>query len=181
MLSMWRTDVAPFDGRERALLEEFAVQGAIVLRQVELMRALELRSGELASKVAQLEALREVGEAVSSSLDLDEVLHRIVSNAVRLTNTDGGSSWSTTSRDGSFHVRTAFGGSPALLDELRSITIRRETTLVGRTATERASRCRCATSPTSTATRISRSSSGTGGDPSWPRRCCAATGSSGCW
>ena len=43
VLSMWRTDVAPFDDRERELLEEFAAQGAIVLRQVDLMRALESR------------------------------------------------------------------------------------------------------------------------------------------
>ncbi len=76
VLSMWRTDVAPFDDRERELLEEFAVQGAIVLRQVDLMRALESRGAELANKVAQLEALREVDEAVGSSLDLDEVLER---------------------------------------------------------------------------------------------------------
>ena len=41
VLSMWRTDVAPFDNRERELLEEFAAQGAIVLRQVDLMRDLE--------------------------------------------------------------------------------------------------------------------------------------------
>ena len=91
VLSMWRTEVAPFDDRERELLEEFAAQGAIVLRQVGLMRALESSGAELASKVAQLEALREVGEAVGSSLDLDEVLDQIVSNAVRLTATDGGS------------------------------------------------------------------------------------------
>lgn len=46
VLSMWRTDVDPFDDRECELLEEFAVQGAIVLRQVELMRALESRGAE---------------------------------------------------------------------------------------------------------------------------------------
>ncbi len=100
VLAMWRTDVAPFDERERQLLEEFAVQGAIVLRQVDLMRDLESRGTELSDKVEQLEALREVDEAVGSSLDLDEVLERIVTNAVRLTNlgfgditlsTDGGS------------------------------------------------------------------------------------------
>ncbi len=43
VLSMWRTDVAPFNTRECELLEEFAVQGAIVMRQVALMRALETR------------------------------------------------------------------------------------------------------------------------------------------
>jgi signal transduction histidine kinase len=146
VLSMWRTDVAPFDVRERELLEDFAAQGAIVLRQRNLMRALESRGAELANKVAQLEALREVGEAVASSLDLDEVLSRIVSNAVRLTNlgfgditlgTDGGSIMEYDESTDSFHVRAAFGSSPGLLEQLRAITIQRESTLVGRAADAR--------------------------------------------
>ena len=37
-LSLWRTDVDPFDEHETQLLSGFAVQAAIVLRQVELMR-----------------------------------------------------------------------------------------------------------------------------------------------
>ena len=137
VLSMWRTEVAPFDVRECELLEEFAVEGAIVLRQVGLMRALESRGAELGSKVAQLEALREVGEAVGSSLDLDEVLDRIVSNAVRLTATDGGSIMEYDESSDSFHVRAAFGSSPDLLEQLRAITIDRESTLVGRAAIAR--------------------------------------------
>jgi signal transduction histidine kinase len=136
VLSLWRTEVAPFSDRERELLEEFAVEGAIVLRQLELVKALESRGAELASKVAQLEALREVGEAVGSSLDLDEVLDRIVSNAVRLTGTDGGSIMEYDESSDSFHVRAAFGSSTDLLKQLRAITIQRESTLVGRTALE---------------------------------------------
>lgn len=134
VLSLWRTDVAPFDDRERELLEEFAAQGAIVLRQVDLMHALESRGAELARKVAQLEALREVGEAVGSSLDLDEVLDQIVSNAVRLTGTDGGSIMEYDESGDSFRVRAAYGSSRDLLERLRAITIHRESTLVGRTA-----------------------------------------------
>jgi signal transduction histidine kinase len=136
VLSLWRTEVAPFSDRERALLEEFAVEGAIVLRQLELVKALESRGNELASKVAQLEALREVGEAVGSSLDLDVVLDGIVSNAVRLTGTDGGSIMEYDESTDSFYVRAAFGSSPDLLKQLRAITIHRESTLVGRTALE---------------------------------------------
>jgi signal transduction histidine kinase len=143
VLSMWRTDVAPFEVRERELLEDFAAQGAMVLRQRDLMHALESRGAELANKVAQLEALRRVGEAVASSLDLDEVLDRIVSNAVRLTNlgfgditlgTDGGSILEYDETSDTFHVRAAFGSSRDLLEQLRAITIRRESTLVGQTA-----------------------------------------------
>jgi signal transduction histidine kinase len=136
VLNMWRTKVAPFNTRECELLEEFAVQGAIVMRHRALLHALESRSAELASKVAQLEALREVGEAVGSTLDLDEVLDQIVSNAVRLTGTDGGSIMEYDESTDSFHVRAAAGSSPELLKELRAITIDRATTLVGTAATE---------------------------------------------
>jgi len=100
------------------------------------MLALDSRGKELESKVAQLEALRDVGDAVGSSLDLDEVLDRIVSNAVRLTATDGGSIMVYDESGDSFHVRAAFGSSPDLLERLRAITIDRESTLVGRTALE---------------------------------------------
>ncbi len=141
VLSMWRTEVAPFDARECELLEEFAAQGAIALRQVTLMRALESRGAELSNKVTQLEALRKVNEAVGSSLDLEEVLDRIVSNAVRLTNlgfgditlgTDGGSILEYDEANDSFLVRAVFGSRRDLLEQLRSITIDGESTLVGR-------------------------------------------------
>ena len=135
VLTMWRTKVDPFNTRECELLEEFAVQGAIVMRQDALRRALETRGKELASKVAQLEALREVGYAVGSTLDLDEVLDQIVSNAVRLTGTDGGSIMEYDESTDSFHVRAAAGSSPDLLKQLRAITIDRNSTLVGRAAT----------------------------------------------
>ncbi len=53
--------VAPFSERDTRLLDDFAAQAAIALRQVDLMRSLEARGAELASKVEQLEALRERG------------------------------------------------------------------------------------------------------------------------
>jgi signal transduction histidine kinase/CheY-like chemotaxis protein len=143
VLAMWRTDVAPFDDRERRLLEEFAVQGAVVLRQVDLMRALESRGVELSDKVEQLEALREIDEAVGSSLDLDEVLERVVTNAVRLTNlgfgditlnTEGGSILEYDEETDSFHVRGRYGSSPALWERLRDIVIDTRSSLIGRSA-----------------------------------------------
>lgn len=143
VLSMWRVDVAPFDDKDRERLEEFAVQGAIALRQVHLMRALEARRSELADKVAQLEALQQVDDAVGSSLDLDEVLERIVSNAVRLTNigfgditlrTDGGSILDYDDATGTFTVRDTTGTSRRLLEQLRALSIDRTSLLIGPTA-----------------------------------------------
>jgi signal transduction histidine kinase/CheY-like chemotaxis protein len=136
VLLMWRTRVDPFSERDRSLLDEFAAQAAIALRQSDLMRSLEARSSELASKVQQLEALRDVGEAVGSSLDPDAVLNSIVSNAVRLTDADGGSIMEYDERTDAFVVRAAYGSGQNLLDRLRDVTIRRDATLVGRAATE---------------------------------------------
>jgi signal transduction histidine kinase/CheY-like chemotaxis protein len=104
---------------------------------VGLVQALESRSAELASKVEQLEALRGVGEAVSSSLNLDNVLEQIVANAVRLTGTDGGSIMEYDDEDQSFVVRTAYGSSARLVERLRQVKIHRESTLVGRAALDR--------------------------------------------
>ena len=135
-LTVWRTEVDPFDAEAADTLALFAVQAAIVLRQVELLGALESRSAELATKVAQLEALRDVGAGVSSSLDLDEVLTRIVANAVELTGADGGSVMEFDAATQEFVVRAAYGSSDRLLQRLRAVEIRRDSTLVGQAALE---------------------------------------------
>jgi signal transduction histidine kinase len=130
MLSVWRTDVDPFDAQEQAALMSVAAQAAIVLRQVDLRRALE-------AKVAQLESLGEVGDAIASSLDLDEVLSRVVEHAVLMTGTDGGSVMEYDEEDESFAVRAAYGSGPRLLEALRGIRIRADATLVGRAAIDK--------------------------------------------
>ena len=138
VLTVWRTIVAPFDDRTAALLTTFAAQGALALRNVELIHDLEARSTELARRVDQLEALAEVGGAVSSSLDADEVLRTIVTLAVELTGTDGGSLMEYDEESHLFSVRTAFGTSPRVLESLRDSRIHIDETLVGRACSTRA-------------------------------------------
>jgi signal transduction histidine kinase/DNA-binding response OmpR family regulator len=131
VLSVWRTRVAPFDDHVCELLTAFAAQGALAIRNVELHQSLEMRSAELARKVDQLEALAEVGEAVSSTLDADEVLTTIVTVAVELSGTDGGSLMEYDEESELFSVRTAFGTSPHTLDALRRSRIHIRETVVG--------------------------------------------------
>ncbi|GAA1058423.1 hypothetical protein GCM10009571_34960 [Agromyces luteolus] len=135
-LSLYRTEVEPFDERAIALLGAFAAQAAIVVRNVHLVLELEERGIELARRVEQLEALSEVGEAVSSSLVLDEVLSNIIMNAVRFTGCDGGSIMEYIAAERSFSVRSAYASSDELLSRLRGIRVDLETTLVGRAALE---------------------------------------------
>lgn len=135
-LSLYRTEVEPFDERAIALLEAFAAQAAIVVRNVHLVRELEKRGVELARRVEQLEALSEVGAVVSSSLVLDEVLSNIIMNAVRFSGCDGGSIMEYIEEERGFSVRSAYASSAELLRKLRGIRIELETTLVGRAALE---------------------------------------------
>jgi signal transduction histidine kinase/ActR/RegA family two-component response regulator len=137
VLSLWRNEVDPFDERAAEVMEAFAAQAAIALKNVALLEELESRTAELASKVEELESLREVGDAVSSTLDLDEVLQTVVTHAVRITGTDGGSIMEYDEDEDAFSVRAAYGTSPALLDALRGMRIERDSTLVGRAALER--------------------------------------------
>lgn len=135
-LILWRTKVDPFDQRAISLLETFAAQAAAVVRNVHLVRELESRSKELARKVEQLQALSEVGDMVSSSLVLDEVLSNIIMNAVRFSGCDGGSIMEYVEDQRCFSVRSAYASSPELLNKLRKIRVELETTLVGRSALE---------------------------------------------
>src|SRR4051812_4809418 len=136
-LNVWRTEVAPFDGAEQALLSTFAEQAALALRHVELFSALESRSAELARKVDQLEALAEVGEAISSSLVADEVLATIVTHAVELSETDGGSLMEFDETTRLFGVRTAYGTHESVIEALRAAEIHIDRTWVGRATRNR--------------------------------------------
>jgi signal transduction histidine kinase/ActR/RegA family two-component response regulator len=133
-LAVWRNVVNPFDEREMAIVSAFAAQAAMALNAVQLVRQLESRSLELARKVEELEALREVGEAVSSSLDVDDVLATIAMHAVRLSGTDGGSIMEYLEEERGFVVRSTYGTEREVVDRLRSVRIGLQDTLAGQAA-----------------------------------------------
>jgi GAF domain-containing protein len=85
-----RREVRPFTDKQIALLKTFADQAVIAIENVRLFQELQARTGELARSVEELKALGEVGQAVSSTLDLQTVLSTIVRHAVQLSGTDCG-------------------------------------------------------------------------------------------
>src|SRR5262245_34651790 len=89
-IAIRRTEVRPFSERHIALLKTFADQAVIAIENVRLFQELEARTRELAQSVGELRALGEVGQTVSSTLDLQTVLSTIVRHAVQLSRTDGG-------------------------------------------------------------------------------------------
>ncbi len=78
-----RQQVRPFGERQIELLESFADQAVIAIENARLL-------GELRSRVEELQALGEVGQAVSSTLDLERVLDTIVAQAVELAGAESG-------------------------------------------------------------------------------------------
>ena len=89
-ISVARSEAGLFTDHQIKLLETFADQAVIAIENVRLFKELESRTAALSKSVGQLTALGEVGQAISSTLDLDTVLKTIVSRANQLTGLDGG-------------------------------------------------------------------------------------------
>ncbi len=87
------TRMAPglFSETEIALLQTFADQAVIAIENVRLFEELEGRTAALTRSVGELQALGEVSQAVSSTLDLQTVLTTIVARAAQLSGADAGS------------------------------------------------------------------------------------------
>jgi signal transduction histidine kinase/ActR/RegA family two-component response regulator len=136
-MSIWRNEVSPFGDREMAIVTAFAAQAAMAINGVKLVQELQAGRAELARKVGELEALRNVGEAVSSSLDVDHVLSTIAMHAVELSGTSGGSIMEYDDSERRFVVRSVYQTSPEVVERLRGVRIDIDSTLVGRAAKER--------------------------------------------
>jgi signal transduction histidine kinase len=85
-----RREPGEFTDDEIALLQTFADQAVIAIENVRLFKELEARTHDLTRSVGELRALGEVGQAISSTLDLQTVLGTIVGRAVQLSESDAG-------------------------------------------------------------------------------------------
>jgi signal transduction histidine kinase len=134
VIVLWRAIVEPFGDRTIRLVTTFAAQGAIAIQNVQLFRELTASSTELSRSVEELRALGEVSQAVNSSLDVDRVLATIVTRAVELSGTEGGSIFELEQPAEEFALRACYGTSAALVQELQEIRIRLEDTFIGHAA-----------------------------------------------
>jgi two-component system, NtrC family, sensor kinase len=130
-----RPEPGPFPGKQVALLQTFADQAVIAIENVRLFRELEARTTQLARTVGQLRALTEVGQAVSSTLDLETVLSTIVSLATRLAAVDGGAIYEYEEERKEFRLRATNRLPDELVEALRSGPIPKGEGAIGRLAT----------------------------------------------
>jgi signal transduction histidine kinase/HAMP domain-containing protein len=118
VIAIWKTRVEQFTDKQIELVQTFADQAVIAVENVRLIELLRARTAELAQSVEELRALGEVGQAVSSTLDLETVLDTIVTRAVQLSSASGGVIYEYDETTGEF---SRISGAHGLDDDLRQV------------------------------------------------------------
>ena len=137
VLSVNGREPGPYSEREIALLKTFADQAVIAIENVRLFTELQARTQELTRSVGQLTALGDVARAVSSTLDLEAVLNTIVSRAIQLSGTDGGSVYEYDEATEEFSLRASRDLPEAYIEQVRDTRPRKGEGAVGRVAQTR--------------------------------------------
>jgi PAS domain S-box-containing protein len=123
--------------RDLELLDPVAQQLALAIQNTRLLKELQERGRELARSVEEMKVLREVGQTVNSTLDLQTVLTTIVAHAVQLTETDGGAIYEYREESQDFILRATHGMQDELIKALRENPVRLGEGAVGRAAVDR--------------------------------------------
>jgi signal transduction histidine kinase/putative methionine-R-sulfoxide reductase with GAF domain len=136
-ISVTRPDPGSFSAREIELLQTFADQAVIAIENVRLFTELEARTTQLTRSVGELKALGEVGQAVSSTLDLETVLTTIASRAAGLAGMDWGAIHEYDEAGEEFHLRAMHNLPDELVDALRAAPVPKGEGAIGRMAVTR--------------------------------------------
>jgi signal transduction histidine kinase len=134
VIMLFRMEVKPFSEKQIELLGTFADQAVIAIENVRLFTQLEARTMQLTKSVGELKALGEVGQAISSTLDLETVLSTIVSRAAHLAGMDGGSIWEYDEASEEFYLHATDRLPDELVEVLQATPIRKGEGALGRLA-----------------------------------------------
>ncbi len=134
VISVSSPDPGAMSDKQMALLATFADQAVIAIENVRLFKELEAQTKALTRSVGELKALGEVGQAVSSTLDLETVLSTIVSRATALADMDAGAIYEYDEARGEFYLHTADRLQDEVVMALRAGPIRKGEGALGRMA-----------------------------------------------
>jgi GAF domain-containing protein len=134
VIIIFRTDAKPFTARQIDLVTTFADQAVIAIENVRLLQELQTRTRELQLSLEEVGALSEVSRAVSSSLNLHEVLNTVAGHAVNLSKSDGCGIFEFNPSRGAFDVVSSHNLSGEFLASVQTTTIDLARTTIGQAA-----------------------------------------------
>jgi GAF domain-containing protein len=133
-IAVTRREAGGFTDDEIALLKTFTDQAVIAVENVRLFKELQARTAELTRSVAELTALGEVSQALSSTLDVEAVLNTIVSRASQMAGAAGCSIYEYDEAAEQFVLRATHNYDAAFVEALRAAPLRKGEGLMGRAA-----------------------------------------------
>jgi GAF domain-containing protein len=136
-IAVGRRERGTFPDKQIELLKTFANQAVIAIENVRLFKELEARTEDLTRSVGELRALGEVGQAVSSTLDLETVLSTIASRASQLAGTDTCTVYEYDEAREEFHLRATHNVDERVLELTRVRPMRKGQGVGGRVAETR--------------------------------------------
>jgi len=137
VLVLMRSRVERFSEKQVELVTTFADQAVIAVENARLLNELRTRTDELGRSVGELRALGEVGQAVNSTLDVEQVLRTIVTKAVELSTTDAGAIYVFDEERQEFRLRATYGMSEAMIAAISDRHIGMGDANIGATAQRR--------------------------------------------
>ncbi len=137
VIVIWREEVQPFSEKQIELVTTFADQAVIAIENVRLFQELQARTGELGQSVEELKALGDVSQAVSSSLNLQQVLETVVGHAQSLAKADGCGIFEFKQDRHVFEVVASQNLSARFLDVIKGTPIDPRQATIGRAAAAR--------------------------------------------
>src|SRR5262249_53600387 len=132
-----RQRVEPFTEKQIALVSTFADQAVIAIENARLFNELRDRTAELGRSVEELKMLSEVGQAVSSTLDLRSVLSTILTSSLGLTWANAGAIFRYSRAERVFHLVEAVGWDEALTSSVRELRLAESETAMGEAVARR--------------------------------------------
>ena len=137
VITLARSYVEPFTEKQIGLVTTFADQAVIAIENARLFGELRARTEELGSSVAELKMLSEVGQAVSSTLDLRAVLSTILNASLGVTWANAGAIFRYIRAERAFRLVEAVGWDEPLLRSVRELRVAEAETAMGEAAVRR--------------------------------------------